>query len=332
MTAREQRLLGGMLTLDRLVWGMHDFARLLVRTGWWPSSTVVAVDPAGNYWRVLGDRASIEGGNAQATAVLIPEKQCLWGSFVFPAMRRSALGRAVKEAVAIRSPLSLSQVSYAWTAIPTPEGGWSVKFGVCKLATIESIPGPSTRSKHSKVYLQSGECVLPVANVEARKAGAFSAWKLYAQLIVAVVLLVCLVSPSLVPLALKRQAVVQAMETVANLEPKTIALRSDLEQVRKQTLTANELSEALGKATPYTEVLNDLSSVLPNDSWLDRLELNGDEVRMIGVTTNATDLVAAMTRSGKFLNVRATTPSVRDGGLNKERFTFECKWNGGGAR
>ena len=82
-------------------------------------------------------------------------------------------------------------------------------------------------------------------------------------------------------------------------------------------------------AVPHASVVEALSAALPDDTWLDRIDINGAEIKIQGMTGNANDLVARLGKNQAFEDVRSTAASVRDSALNKERFTFEMRWRGG---
>ena len=75
-----------------------------------------------------------------------------------------------------------------------------------------------------------------------------------------------------------------------------------------------------------------LSAALPDDAWLDRIEVNGREIRITGLTGNANELLAQLGRQPGLADARATGANVRDNTLNKERFTFEMRWRADGAQ
>lgn len=146
------------------------------------------------------------------------------------------------------------------------------------------------------------------------------------------ILSVSLALPALMPLVLQRQAVVRAVEHVNMLVPKAAPLRQKMDELRRQADIAEELRKNISVDMPLASVIESLSAALPGDSWLDRIEINGSEIRITGLTSNATELIAHIARQPGLTDVRATGANVRDGSLNKERFTFEMRWRGEGAK
>lgn len=105
-------------------------------------------------------------------------------------------------------------------------------------------------------------------------------------------------------------------------------MRAQLDELRAQTVMAQDLRAGASTALPLASVVEQLSEVLPDDTWLDRIEINGGDIRITGYTANAVDLIARLGRQAMFADVRATSANVRDNALNKERFAFEMRWRG----
>jgi general secretion pathway protein L len=76
-------------------------------------------------------------------------------------------------------------------------------------------------------------------------------------------------------------------------------------------------------------LLDTLAAALPDDTALDRLDINGAEIRIGGLTSNATDLLSLLSKNPNFSSAKATNAAVRDNATNKERFTFELRLKSG---
>ena len=91
-----------------------------------------------------------------------------------------------------------------------------------------------------------------------------------------------------------------------------------------------KLSEALTaeqqQSLPAASALDRLAEKLPEDAWLDRLEASDRQVRMMGLASNATELMTQLSKVPEFAELRTTAPTVRDEGQSRERFSFEFTW------
>ncbi len=314
--------------LDRLGWGFGDCRQLLIRRGWWPAPAQPIVSPDSGRWALTGDWLRARHDNRKAAGLLIPESECLWGSLQFADMPRRALGSAVQEAMWRVSPLPPDQIVAAWHATPGSGGGWLVEWGVCRRSVQDAALERQALSAPVPVYMARQGRALPVRNAAWQALNKRQRWTDGLAFAGLLIVATAIAVPALMPLILKRQAVVLAVRHVDAVEPKAAPLRVQLDELRAQTLMAQDLRTGSGMALPLASVIEKLSEVLPDDTWLDRIEINGGDIRVTGLTANAVDLIARLGRQGTFADVRATSANVRDNALNKERFAFEMRWRG----
>ena len=115
-------------TWGRLAWGWGDLRRVLGAKGLWPQYTTLASTARGARWKIVGQsRISVADGAPQA--LLIDERDVLWGELRLPSVPSGALGAAVTEALWRVSPLPPDQVLSAWRATPDAADGWLVDWG-----------------------------------------------------------------------------------------------------------------------------------------------------------------------------------------------------------
>lgn len=333
MTGKGQFYLRMQTVLDRLAWGFGDLKRMLAERGVWPA-VAHAVDSDGDgRWSVTGTRLRARKKDARkAAGLLVPESECLWGAMQLPDMPRRALGGAVDEAMWRVSPLPPDQIVAAWQAVPSPQGGWNVDWGVCRRSVQDELLARHGLNADAPVYLSRQGRAIAVRGAAWLRQRKRQGWADAAVVALLLLVLAAVAAPALMPLVLKRQAVVRAVQHVSVLEPKAAPLRLQLDELRRQSLVAEELRKAIGSDLPLASVVEGLSAALPDDTWLDRIEINGTEIRIVGLTTNAADLIARLGRQPAFAEVRATTANVRDNTLGKERFTFDMRWRGEGSK
>ena len=68
--------------------------------------------------------------------------------------------------------------------------------------------------------------------------------------------------------------------------------------------------------------LNELSKVLPDDTWLVQAEIKGDELTLDGRTASSATLVGLFEASPFFAEVRYLSPVTRQNAGGLERFNF----------
>jgi len=324
-------------TVERLGWGLRDARQWLIQRGWWPAALQALATPDGQRWTLHGEKLYPRHNGHKATGLLLPSSQCLWGTLTFANIPYRALDAAVQEALWRVCPLPPEQIVAAWHVTPTtgPEAAWQVEWGVCRCSTQEAALQQLGLPAAAPVWLAQNDKgvsgsetpkALPVRNAtwqarQKRQCRRDVVWLAGLLLVIA-----ALLSPAFVPILLKRQAVVLAMQHVHAAETRAAPLREQLDQLRAQTNVADGLHAAMTQSLPLASVMNQLAEVLPDDTWLDRMDINEDEVRITGLTDNAVELSALLARQPLLADVRAITATVRDNSTNKERFAFSMRW------
>jgi general secretion pathway protein L len=83
--------------------------------------------------------------------------------------------------------------------------------------------------------------------------------------------------------------------------------------------------EAKKRLTPATvAVLDNLSSILPDGTYLTDLTLDAGRVRITGISSNAVELVPLLEKSGQFKNASFYAPTTRLGEGSSDRFSIEA--------
>lgn len=332
MTGRGQLSHRVQAALDRLAWGVGDLKRVLLEHGAWPSGSSAALSSDGGRWTVIGGRLRKRSSNRKAVSLLVSESECLSGVVQLPSMPRKALRGAVEEALWRVSPLPPDQIVAAWHAEGDAGGGWMVQWSMCRRSARDQLLAQHGLREDAAVFLVRQGRALPVRGKAWQRQASRQRWMDGAAVVLLLVTLAALSLPALMPLILKRQAVVKAVEHVDMLVPKAAPLREKMDELRRQAGIAEELRKSVAADLPLASVVEGLSAALPADTWLDRIEINGSEIRITGLTSNATELIAHLARQPGLADIRATGANVRDGALNKERFTLEMRWKGEGAK
>jgi general secretion pathway protein L len=72
-------------------------------------------------------------------------------------------------------------------------------------------------------------------------------------------------------------------------------------------------------------MLEALSRALPDDAWLNWLEVEQGIARLGGYAVNASALIANIAASGHFTDVQFSAPTTRKDGDSQESFTITAK-------
>lgn len=326
MTAEGQLIHRVRRVQDRLAWGFGDLRRDMAERGLWPTRTQTLESIDGQRWSLTGTRLWSKGDTGKSSGLLIPESECLWGTANLPDVSRHSLAQAVEETLWRVSPLPRDQILVAWDAQPSSNNGWTVEWGLCSRTKCESWRVERELPADISVFFAKKGRAFAVRSVKPQRA--LQRWMQVFVGVVAILMIAIMVSPALMPLVLEREAVRKSVRHIVEQEPLSIPIRHKLDDLRLHAEIAAELRIQLESDLPLASLIEALTQVVPDDTWLDRIDLNGREVRITGLTGNTTDLIAQFGRQPAFVDVRATVASVRDSTLNKERFTLDMRWRG----
>ncbi len=131
----------------------------------------------------------------------------------------------------------------------------------------------------------------------------------------------------------------RALEAFRAASDQAAAQAREVADLRDQLSEAREAAlflSAKKKSQPVVmNVLNEISRLLPDEVWIQRLQLNGDKVDLTGQAPEASTLLQLMEQSPCLGGAVAKGPFTPDVQSGKERFTIEvaiqCKGVGNGA-
>ena len=105
---------------------------------------------------------------------------------------------------------------------------------------------------------------------------------------------------------------------------------ADRRALLKRSLNASDAAESRGLearkklASAAVIVLDQLSSILPDGTYLTDLTLEGNRLRITGISSNAVELVPLLEKSGQFRNASFYAPTTRLSGSTSDRFSIEA--------
>ncbi len=85
------------------------------------------------------------------------------------------------------------------------------------------------------------------------------------------------------------------------------------------------MARAKAAAPSPLRILDGLSTLLPDDTWLAQLGVVGEQVTLEGRTASSAPLVGLIEASAIFGEVTYLSPVTRDSGGSFERFNFSVK-------
>ncbi len=129
------------------------------------------------------------------------------------------------------------------------------------------------------------------------------------------VLLVVWGGSALVKDVMLRRQVQAQLEAVAPQVNEVRGLQNEIEGLQKELDTLGA-----GQEARVTQLLKELTELIPADAYLTTFSLRGDRMTLDGQARSASDLITAMEKSKRFKNVTFSSPTTKAG--DKERFSL----------
>ena len=123
-----------------------------------------------------------------------------------------------------------------------------------------------------------------------------------------------------VPLSIKREAIVQMLpwlEKGKAAAETTEALRRDLEA---RVQEHNYLLEKRRALPPVIVALEELTRILPDDTWVQQIDIKGKELQIQGETASSVKLIGLFEQSGRFYDPSFRSPLTKGQTAGSERY------------
>lgn len=102
-------------------------------------------------------------------------------------------------------------------------------------------------------------------------------------------------------------------------------LASQISGIRSAgTLTTARLERRKNDTSPTVMVLEALSKILPDETYVTELHFEGDKVRLTGISRDAPSLIGLIERSGRFTRAAFFAPTTRSELNTNDRFHIEA--------
>lgn len=127
------------------------------------------------------------------------------------------------------------------------------------------------------------------------------------------------------PLVYQQRALDDLMREIDAVRPAAIAVaetRDEIDRVRAQ----NGFFAARRASSPIVvSLLDELTRVVPDDTWLTRLEVRGRVVRMQGESERASALISQLESSDRLRNATFSSPVTKNPRTSNDRFIIEAE-------
>ena len=265
--------------------------------------------------------------------VRVPQRQALIRTLSFPPAAEENLREVLAFEMDRHTPFKAEHVYYDYV-IAKREPGKSA-IGVTLVAVprrvvdplLDTLAGAGLAPTSLTIWGASQAMQAPLRAMEllppARRQPVRSDGRRLQQALAALALALLLVAVAL-PLLHKHRHV-QALEAQVQAA-RTEALRGEqLRQEFEQLLAASNALAVQRQARPLAiAVLDEVTRILPDSTWLTRLELNGSKVKLQGESANASEVATLIIASELFADARFDSPVTRVGAGERERFLISA--------
>lgn len=273
---------------------------------------------------VLLERAA----KAAQVIVLLPEQRVLRKVLSLPAATEAGLGNVLRFEMDRHTPFTGEQVYFGFRILERDRRHQRLQVELLvvlreylddllrRLDGLGVQPSVVTLGEGGARWSGKSINLLPGDRLRSRGSG----WRGNRRLQVAVV--VGLVVLALLPLWQQQQ---RAERLAAELQaPKAAAERAAAVRAELQGLEAGRdyLREQQALAGEALGMLDELTRLLPDGTWLSRFELTGERVRLEGESAEASALIGLLEQSKTLQNVSYASPITSNPRTQKDRFSL----------
>jgi general secretion pathway protein L len=141
------------------------------------------------------------------------------------------------------------------------------------------------------------------------------------SILAAVLLLACIV----VPIWQRAQRISDLEGQIAGAKKEADAAANLRKQIENLTREVQFLAEQKKQNPVLVTVLQDLSKLLPDDTWLYQFELNGAEISIQGESTASSAIIGLIESAPSFKNAQFRSPVTQNRQTNAERFNISAE-------
>lgn len=130
---------------------------------------------------------------------------------------------------------------------------------------------------------------------------------------------------AVLPLWQYRTLVIGLQKRVDVLQRESGQVLTLREQLEKAVDSSRFLLQKKQSRPPVIEVLRELTMILPDNTWLERLQIKGDTLQLIGQSSSASALVSVIEESKLLGGSAFASPVTNDHRTSKERFVLGAR-------
>lgn len=145
------------------------------------------------------------------------------------------------------------------------------------------------------------------------------------NLSLAATILLLLATAILLPLRQKDQIIHSLQETVRSAIEDAAAGNQLRREVEELVDGSNYLLQKKQDRLTIMQLLDEITRVVPDDTWMNRIDMTGSEIQLQGQSAAAAELIALIEASPMFHNVRFRSPVTQVARTEQERFHLSAE-------
>ena len=279
-------------------------------------------------------RLSLDAGDAddadiprevQQTIFLVPDDKVLARRISLPAAAEENLREVLGFEMDLHTPFEAAEVYYDYTVVGRDSARQQVTVDLVYAprhavdALVDDAASLGIRTDVVTCRRRDNANLQPVNLLpqEKRRGRRFDVRNL--NLALTALLAVLLVAAIAIPIAQKNRAIAEVeaqVQAAAATAREGAALRQDLE---KMAAASQFLVEKKASDVMIVEVIDEISRILPDHTWIARLDVSGTELQIQGQSSASSSLIKIVESSPWFENARFASPVVQIAGTDKDR-------------
>ena len=261
----------------------------------------------------------------QQTIFLVPDDKVLAKRISLPAAAEENLREVLGFEMDLHTPFEAAEVYYDYTVVGRDSARQQVNVDLVYAprdavdALVDGAASLGIRTDVVTCRRRDNANLQPVNLLpqEKRRGRRFDVRNL--NLALTALLAALLVAAITIPIVQKNRAIAEVeaqVQAAAATAREGAALRQDLE---KMAAASQFLVEKKASDVMIVEVIDEISRILPDHTWIARLDVSGTELQIQGQSSASSSLIKIIESSPWFENARFASPVVQIAGTDNDR-------------
>jgi general secretion pathway protein L len=273
-------------------------------------------------WRKL-----IRAERPTAMVLRMPEDRALTRIVMLPIAAAANLRQVLGYEMDRLTPFSVNQLYYDALILERQPEQRRIRVAMSALPRAEVDAALETLARLGVipdiVDITGGRTGINLLPVEKRPRRGI--WPRRLRNILVVISLSLVLAAAILPLWQQRALVIRLQKQVDTLQKDSGQILTLREQLEKAIDSSRFLVEKKRSAPLMIELVHELTRLLPDHTWLERLQIKGDTLQLIGQSASASTLVGLIEESKLLGSVAFTSPVTNDRRTGKERFVLGAR-------